>query len=151
LLAADVQPITETATASTKEKGTRPEAAADPRVRAFLDFFCAAYREAHGRAYLVARGKDGAIVKRLLAALDGNGADALAELKAAAAAMLADTKWGRENASLNVLAGQINSWCAKSQEKERTHVRRAGELAYSREAEPLPRALADKPAGGPGA
>ena len=151
-VSATVQPTTETetATAGTKGKDNGPKAAADPRIRSFLDFFCAAYLEAHGRKYLVARGKDAGIVKGLLARLDGNG-DGLPELKAAAAAMLADAKYGRDNASLAVLAGQINSWCAKAH-KERTHVRRAGELAYSREAEPLPRVtLADKPADGPGA
>ncbi|OPZ23707.1 MAG: hypothetical protein BWZ02_03121 [Lentisphaerae bacterium ADurb.BinA184] len=84
----------------------------DPRVKVFIDWFCADYQEAKGQAYIVAGGKDGATVKRLLAALDRDRAVVcgLAELKRAALAMLNDEKWGRDNASVGVLSAQINKW-----------------------------------------
>jgi hypothetical protein len=93
----------------------------DPRVKVFIDCFCADYQEAKGQAYIVAGGKDGATIKRLLAALDRDRAVVcgLAELKRAARAMLNDHKWGRENASLGLLCGQINKWRGNGRRHER--------------------------------
>jgi DNA-binding transcriptional ArsR family regulator len=83
----------------------------DPRVKEFIDSFCQSYQEARGKAYIVTGSKDGATVKRLLAALDADTAGGgLAELKRAALAMLADHKWGRERASIGLLSSQINTW-----------------------------------------
>jgi len=75
----------------------------DPRVKAFIDFFCTAYAEALGRPYVVNGAKDGATVKRLLRSLS------LDELQRAAGAMFCD-EWGKERASVGLLASQINSW-----------------------------------------
>ena len=81
----------------------------DSRVKTFLDFFCKAYTDAVGKPYIVNGGKDGATIKRLLRALDGNGFDALAELQRAARNMLAD-RWGRDKGDIGLLANKINSW-----------------------------------------
>jgi hypothetical protein len=62
-----------------------------------------------GRTYIVKHGKDGKTVKDLLGSMDGDGICALAELKAAARVMLADP-WGRDRASIGLLASQINTW-----------------------------------------
>jgi hypothetical protein len=81
----------------------------DPRVKEFVDCFCKTYGDSLGRAYIVTPGKDGATIKRLLRGLGGDGRDPLAELQMATAAMLAD-EWGRERASIGLLAAQINTW-----------------------------------------
>jgi hypothetical protein len=86
-------------------KATTP----DPRVKQFIDFFAKTYREALGREYVVTPGKDGATIKRLLRSVDGDGKDPVAELQRATGAMLADP-WGRDRASIGLLAGQINTW-----------------------------------------
>jgi len=81
----------------------RLSASPDPRVKTFIDWFVAEYGAVLGRGYIVAGGKDGATVKRLLKAM------ALPELQKAAKAMMADP-WGRERASIGLLASQINAW-----------------------------------------
>jgi hypothetical protein len=92
-----------------KDKGAAPP---DPRVKVFFDWFSTAYKAATGNAYIVVSGaKDGALIKKLLGRLDGD--DPLAGLQAAAQAMLADD-WGRDGASIGLLASQINRWRKKS-------------------------------------
>ncbi|MEI7836726.1 MAG: helix-turn-helix domain-containing protein [Planctomycetota bacterium] len=76
---------------------------ADPRVREFIDWFVTKHLEATGRKYIVAGGKDGKLVKTLLAAIG------LGELQRAAAAMLSDP-WGRDKADVGLLSSQINRW-----------------------------------------
>ncbi len=82
-----------------RRKATRP----NPQVKQFIAWFCEAYRTARGRAYVVAGGKDGATVKQLLRSLS------LDELKTAAENMLGDS-WGKERASVGLLASQVNTW-----------------------------------------
>ena len=82
-----------------------------------MDWFCATYKTATGNRYIVSGGKDGATVKRLLRQLDGDGRDPVAELQAATGAMLADP-WGRERASIGLLAGQINTWRSKARPEQ---------------------------------
>jgi len=94
---------------NTKKKSAADKPPPDPRVKIFIDFFVTAYAQAVGRPYIVAGGKDGATVKRLLAALDREGIDAAAELQRATRNMLADG-WGRERANIGLLASQINTW-----------------------------------------
>jgi len=91
---------------SARRKATAPP---DPRVKTFIDHFAKVYQETLGREYVVTPGKDGATIKRLLRSLDGHGKDAVAELQRATGAMLADD-WGKERASIGVLASQINAW-----------------------------------------
>lgn len=82
-----------------RRKATPP----NPQVKQFIAWFCEAYQDMLGRAYVVVGGKDGATVKRLLKSLS------LDELKTAAKKMLADP-WGKERASIGLLASQINTW-----------------------------------------
>ena len=89
----------------TRRKASPP----DPSVKKFIDWFFERYREIHGRKYIVRGGKDGEIVKRLLGQLEGDGVDPLRELQRAARNMLADA-WGKPNASIGLLSGQINKW-----------------------------------------
>ena len=89
----------------------------DPRIRAVIDAFSEAYTASTGNAYVVVWGKDSATVKRLLRQLDGAGVDPVAELQAATAAMLADA-WGRERASIGLLAAQINTWRSKARPEQ---------------------------------
>ncbi len=93
---------------STKRAADKPPP--DPRVKEFIDGFCRSYQEARGQAYIVAGGKDGATVKRLLAALDADTAGGgLGELQRATRAMLADS-WGRPRATIGLLSSLINTW-----------------------------------------
>jgi hypothetical protein len=84
----------------------------DARIKAFIDWFSQTYKAALRRPYVLSGGKDGATVKRLLHALDGNG-DALAELQQAARNMLADP-WGKDRADVGLLGSKINSWLGKA-------------------------------------
>lgn len=83
----------------------------DPRIKVFIDWFCQEYQSVQGRPYIVQGAKDGATVKRLLHALDGDGNDAPGQLRQAAQAMLADS-WGRPKADIGLLASKINAWLA---------------------------------------
>jgi len=104
----------EKAAASVPEKRkSKTKSPPDPRVKTFIDFFCKTYAAAVGKPYIVTGGKDGATIKRLLAAVGGNGIDPLQELQQATGNMLADT-WGRGRASIGLLASQINSWRSKA-------------------------------------
>jgi DNA-binding transcriptional ArsR family regulator len=103
---------------------TRKDSAAakpppDSRVKTFIDWFSTAYKTALGRPYIVAAGKDGAIVKRLLRGLNGDGQDPVAALQDAAGAMFADD-WGRSRASIGLLASQINTWLGGRQGSRKT-------------------------------
>ena len=84
-------------------KESRRKAPPDPRVREFIDWFAAEYHRALGRTYIVTGGKDGATAKRLLKSLS------LDQMKQATASMLSD-QWGRQKASIGLLASQINAW-----------------------------------------
>lgn len=75
----------------------------DPLVKVCIDGFCEVYQEAKGKAYIVAGGKDGATVKRLLKSLSPD------DLMQATRNMLADP-WGREKACIGLLGSQINTW-----------------------------------------
>ena len=92
-----------------KKQRRRLAAAPEPRVKTFIDWFCEAYSQAHGRAYVVGGAKDGGLVKTLLARLGGNGQDPLALLQGASRRMLAD-EWGGPRASIGLLSSQINAW-----------------------------------------
>lgn len=94
---------------SSGNRGAAGKPPPDPRVRAFLDYFCQAYKERHSRDYLVNGGKDGETIKRLLSALDKTDICALAALKKAARTMLAD-EWGGPKASIGLLSSQLNTW-----------------------------------------
>lgn len=90
-------------TEKNKEKNKRSAAPPDARIKAFIDWFSQRYRAALGRPYIVISGKDGAIIKQLLQSQSVN------ELQQAAGNMLADG-WGKEHASVGLLANQINTW-----------------------------------------
>ena len=88
----------------TGRTGKRAGHNADPRVRAFIDWFFDAWRKAFGETYVVKGGKEGQLVKSLLQSLD------LEDLKAAALRMFKDP-WARERgATIGMLSGQINTW-----------------------------------------
>ena len=78
-------------------------------MKQFIDWFSVTYQQATGQKYVVAGGKDGTLVKRLLASLGGNGVDPLEELQRAARTMLADN-WGKDRADIGLLSAKINSW-----------------------------------------
>ena len=92
-----------------RKKTKTPKAPPDPRVKTFIDWFADAYLQATGQKYVVAGGKEGALVKRLLASLSGNGVDTLEELQRAARTMMADD-WGKDRADIGLLSAKINSW-----------------------------------------
>ena len=94
------------------QEARRQKAPPDPRVRQFIDLFSKSFQTAQGRSYVVTGAKDGATVKRLLAAMDREGLDALAELQRAAGNMLADD-WACDKASIGLLSAQINKWRGK--------------------------------------
>jgi hypothetical protein len=97
-----------------RESARRKAAAPDPRIKQFIDWFAGEYKTSQDRTYIVLGGKDGATIKRLLQSLS------LSELQEAAKNMLADT-WGKDRASIGVLASQINTWRGKKpRSKERT-------------------------------
>jgi hypothetical protein len=75
----------------------------DPRIKVFIDWFCATYKATLGRDYVVVGAKDGATIKRLLRSLSPD------ELQRAARNMLADS-WGKDRASIGLLGSQINTW-----------------------------------------
>lgn len=107
-----------------RSKGKRkkpPKAESDPRVKEFVDAFCALYERETGTRYLVQGGKDGATVKRLLKDLS------VSELHDAAGAMLKD-EWGGERASIGLLSSQINNWRQKAARGKKTGKRK---LDYS--------------------
>jgi len=81
----------------------------DPRVKTFLHRFASEYKHTLGRDYIIVHKKDEKIVKSMLQALGGNGADPVDVLVDATRTMLAD-EWGREAASIGILLSQINRW-----------------------------------------
>ena len=113
--------------AAQKKRTRRGKGAAppDPRVKTFIDWFCKAHQTATGTSYVVCGAKDGALIKGLLRKLDGDGRDPLVDLQAAAEAMFADG-WGREHASIGVLASQINTWRKKGGQAKAPGAKYAG-------------------------
>ena len=93
------------------KKARKRKADADPRVAQFIDWFAQQYEIARGRPYIVSGAKEGDLLKKLLQKLDAKFPEALAELKEAAQAMLADP-WGGPNASIGLVCSQINKWLA---------------------------------------
>ena len=91
-----------------KKKNVRPsrKAEADGHQK-FVEWFCDEYQRQTGIAYDFQGGKDGAALKALLKKYT------VKELQAMATAMLADP-WGRENASIALLRGQVNRWRQKA-------------------------------------
>ena len=96
------------------KKGAAGKPPPDSRVKVFLGFFCSEYKATRGQEYIVSGGKDGALVKRLLKALDGQAICGLFGLKKAARYML-DDGWASDKASVGLLASQINTWRGNGQ------------------------------------
>ena len=79
-------------------------------MKQFIDWFTVEYEQTIGRAYVVAGGKDGQLIKSLLGKVGARG-DALAELQRAARNMFADP-WGKDRADIGLLSSKINTWLA---------------------------------------
>ena len=94
-----------------KKKNTEGAAAPppDPRIKIFIDQFAIIYESVINRKYIVSSGKDGRLVKSLLATLDNSVPDPLPELERATRNMLADD-WGKSHASIGLLSSQFNKW-----------------------------------------
>lgn len=78
----------------------------DPRVKEFLDWFSGEYEPILGKPYVVVHGKEGTLVKRLLATLS------LEALKAAAGKYLrSDDPWIKERGhTIGILGSKINEF-----------------------------------------
>ena len=89
-----------------KGKKTRAAAPPNPEVKVFIDWFSETFKTKLGRAYIVCGGKDGQLVKTMLAKLGDGG---LEKLKAAATRMLCDD-WGGPRADIGLLSSRLNQW-----------------------------------------
>ncbi len=88
---------------TTKKKPCRSTTPTNPEVKLFIEWWSERYEAEFAKKYIVAGGKEGRLVKGLLKQVG------VEKLKDAAEVMLAD-KWGRKNASIAILASQINTW-----------------------------------------
>ena len=95
--------VADSATGQKAGTGQAGQSGQDSDHQALIAWFCDEYQRQIGQPYLVQGGKDGSAVKRLLSSLS------VVEVQAAAGSMFADD-WGRANASLAILASQINRW-----------------------------------------
>jgi len=112
-----------------EKKKSRRCAPGDPRVREFLAWFCGEFEKTKGRPYVPAHGRDGKLIKGLLAALNGHGTDPMPKLRAAALHMLADPFWA-DKADIPLLAGKINRFLASPHRRRYTPA--TGRTGYNR-------------------
>jgi|GEM_PF-7061883 len=86
-----------------KKNNKNPRKAGADGHKQFTDWFCLEYERVTGIPYDFQGAKDGAALKALLKKYP------IEELQAMATAMLTDP-WGRKNATIAMLRGQVNRW-----------------------------------------